>query len=315
MVSTTDTYSKYLDRLKAKDPTVLLGSLCWYTVAEQTRIDHPALVTLLKSVGLGDFTPPEPSDEDVFRRVCTSHQRKKVETDDPDVFENYLLRDVVRAEGRVVKQIVVEQVDKRGEKLSHEAAVVLEFESASSKLTVQSLLRTPNRQAMNVAELIRRDFKAERGAVNAYTLRQNVIREVIMSTHATAVRPTGGVYFVMQKHATTIEALSKFAAKLEGVTFHPVPLINDADQAAMLREAIENETREQIIAALDEIDKMMDGPEITSNKYAKMVEQMNAVKSRTVEYADLLDDALAGCNVLVKSYDAKMRKLFNHVNV
>lgn len=313
MAAVTDTYTKYLDRLKAKDPDVLLGSLCWYTVAEQTRIDHATLATHLKAVGLADYTPLEPSDEDVFRRVCTGHQRKKVETDDPDVFENYLIRDVVRQAGRVVKQIVVEQVDKRGEKLSHEAAVVLEFEAG--KLNIQSLLRTPSRQAMNLAELIKRDFRAERGAVNAYTIRENVFRKVIMGAGATVVRPTGGVYFIMQKHATTVEALTKFAGKVPGITFHPVPLINDADQAAMLRDAVENETREQIMKTLDEIDTIMSGPEITSDRYSKMVAEMNAVKARTGEYADLLDDALAGCNVLVKSYDAKMRKLFEHVNV
>jgi hypothetical protein len=214
-----------------------------------------------------------------------------------------------------VKHIVVEKVDQRGEKLSHKPAVALEYDSGAgvaSQITVSPLSSPPNKQAMNLADLIKKDFRRERKTFNAYTIRE-MIRKIVGDTNATIVRPTGGVYFVMAKHQTTLDSLVKLAGMIGGVTFHPVPLINDADQQAMLRQAVEAETRETIERALDEIDELMSGPEISSKRYADMVQSMNTVKGKSVEYAELLDDTLANVNLLVKSYDAKMRKLFLHV--
>lgn len=312
MASTSDTYSKYVERLRQKDPSVLLGSLCWYTVPEAIRVPHTEVTAALAAVGLDAHVPMAPADDDVFRQVCSSHQRKKVATDDAEIFENYLIRDVVRQGGRVVKQIVVEKVDRRGEKLAHKASVNLEFVVATSQLNVRSLITPPNKQAMRVADLIKRDFKTYRGTCNAYGIRET-FRRVIAGTGAVIVRPSGGVYFVPETRHVTVEALAGFAADLPGVTFHPVPLINDADQSAMLREAIENETRETIQKTLDEIDALMSGPEISASKYQAMIDSMNSTISRTSEYSELLDDTLADCEILTKSYAAKMRTLFAHV--
>jgi hypothetical protein len=306
----SDSYTKYLERLRAKDPSVLLGSLVWYNVAESVRVPHKDLTMALQATGLEEFVPPVPRDEDVFLRVCTSHERKRIETDDPEVFENYLMRALAKSKGTAAKQIVVEQVNAVGRKLSYEPTVHLEFNGTT--IVVSSLTSPPNPQAMNLADLITRDFKRERKCVAAYTLR-SLFRDAIGSLGATRTVPSGGVYFVMEKHRYTLDALARLSKTIEGTTFHTVPLINDENQQAMLRDAIEGETRSTIEKALDEIDRLLKGPEITAARYQSLVEQMNIVKGRTSEYAELLDDALAGCDLLVGSYDAKMRKLFMHV--
>lgn len=306
----SDTYSKYLERLRTKDPSVLLGSLVWYNVAENVRVPHADLTLALQAVGLEMFIPPVPKDEDVFLRVCTSHERKRLETDDPEVYENYMMRPVSKSGGTAAKQLVVESVNPQGKRLDYVPSVHIEFDGHQVQIT--SLTSPPNPQAMNLADLVKRDFKRERKCVAAYTLR-SLFRDAIGTLGATKTVPSGGIYFVMEKHRYTLDALARLSKMIDGTMFHTVPLINDEDQQAMLRDAIEGETRTTILKTLDELDRLLSGPEITAARYQSLVEQMNVVKGRTSEYSELLDDALAGCDLLVESYDAKMRKLFMHV--
>lgn len=307
-MASADTYSKYLERIRTKDPGILLGSIVLYQVEEAVRVPHAQLELALQAVGLDEFVPPVPKDEDVFLRVCTSHERKRVETDDDEVFANYLMRSVSRGGGQASKQVVVEQVNAKGKRLKYTPSVALDFDG--HKVQVTALTSPPDGQAMNLADLIKRDFRREKGAVAAYSLRE-LIRKIILSTSATVIRP--GVYFVMEKHRYTLDALTRLMQMIEGTSFHAIPLINDAEQQSLLREAIEGETRVEIEKRLDAIDKMLSGPEISAAHYQRLVEDMNRIKGRTTEYAELLDNALAGCDLLVGSYDAKMRKLFMHV--
>jgi len=312
MAASATTYSTYVKRIRAKDPSVILGSLCWYSVAEDTLVKHADLVDLLTKVGLDTHQPPAPKDEDVFRRVASSHQRKKVETDDPNIYENYMIRDVKRGPDVYVKQIVVERVNGKNVKLGYEPAVQMEFTVATGKIDITPVSKRPNPQAQNLAELIRKDFRSEKGHTNAYGIRET-IRRAVNGTGATCVKPTGGVYFIMESQRQTVDALTDFANALDGVTFHPVPLINDAEQQAMLRAAFEAETKGTVEDRLQQIDEMLAGPEITARRYADLVAEMRSIQSRTGEYRDLLDDTLANTDLVLKSYEAKMKKLWLHV--
>lgn len=312
MASSTTTFQTYVKRLRAKDPSVILGDLVWYSVAEHTLIKHADLVDLLTKVGLDAHQPPAPKDEDVFRRVATSHQRKKVETDNPDVYENYMIRDVKRGPDVFTKQIVVERVNGKGKKLGYEPSVQMEFTVATGKIEITALGRRSNTQAMNLADLIRKDFRSEKGHTNAYGIRET-IRRAVNGTGATCVKPTGGVYFIMEAHREAVESLVEFAEAIDGVTFHPVPLINDGEQQAMLKAAFESETKGTVEDRLVEIDRMLAGPEITSRRYADLMAEMKQIRARTGEYRDLLDDTLANTDLILGSYEAKMKKLFLHV--
>lgn len=305
------TFKQYVERIKAGDPGVVLGSLVWYSVSESVRITHANLSTRLKKLGLEDFTPNEPRDDDVFRRVCTAAARKRVPTSDPEVFENYLVRDVSRADGQVVKHIVVERVDGGNQRLSYEPAVSLCFTSDTSMIETE-ILASGYPQAENLADLIRDDFDTERGSVNAYAIRE-LCRKAILATNATIVRPGGGVYFVMQARVDRVEALEEMAEKMDGVEVHSLPLIDDGKQRAMLRRAIEAETVDEIDSTLAEIEKLMKGPEITFERYGQMVARMNDVKSKTGEYAELLDEALGNTDFRLTQYQRAMKKLLDHV--
>lgn len=310
--SAVTAYSKYVQQVRKKDPTVLLGDLVWYSVAEATRIKHADLCDALIAAGLPAFQPPAPKDEDVFQRVCTAHQRKKVETDDPNVYENYLMRKVKAGPDVFTKHIVVERVNTKGKKLGYDASVQIEFTVATGKIVIETIGRRANQQALNLAELIKRDYRAERGCVNAYTVRE-LIRRMVNSTGATLVKPTGGIYFIMASEQATVDAILNFADTYEGVTFHSVPLINDREQQSMLRTAFEAETKGTVEERLDQIDEMLAGPEITARRYSDLIAEMHEIQGKTGKYRDLLDDTLAATDLILGSYEAKMKKLFLHV--
>lgn len=306
-----ESFTEYAERLRGGDRSIFLGELVWFSVGEGAGIDHDKLVAELTALDLDPFAPRKPRDDDVFRRTCSQHQRKRVPTDTDGVFENYLIRDVKRGAGQVVKHIVVEKVDGANKCLDYTPAVSLTFASQTGQIDVEALSATPDDQVMNVAELILQDFERERGMVNSYGVR-DLIRGILSMTGATSVRPGGGVYFVMQSKIEIVDALMKLAKAIPNVDIHAVPLVDDRQQRAMVRKAVENETIDEIDRTLSEIEDIMEGPEITHDRYAQMAHRMRELQSRTQDYADLLDQTLGNTDFRLKVLNTKMRQLYDH---
>lgn len=293
----------------ARLPT--LGNLIWYSVPEAVRVDHTALTSLLLSVALEDYTPPEVKDKNVFMRVASSHARKRVGTSDPAIYENYLVRNV-KDEGDVcVKNIVVEQVNPAGTKLNLFPAVEIKFDDGTiTRTLLKANWNGELDQAEAVGELIEQDYLAERNSVNAYGIRE-LIRKVILDNGATTVRPSGGVYFLTDAKQGVIDSLVELANGIALVDVHPVPLVDNSKQREMLQKAVEAETIDEIdktLTALDGIDTL------TARKYMGIVSQMNALKAKTKDYADLLDEQLDAAQFRMNVYEAKVKKLFEKVD-
>lgn len=290
----------------------ILGNLIWYSVPETVTVKHSDLTRILTAVGLDAYMRPVPKDKDVFMRVASSHARKRVATDDPLIYENYLVRNVLDDGPRAVKQIVVEQVNSSGEKLNLFAAVQVEYDAGTIKLTFlqdEHGNQIDHDQAMNVAELIKIDYNAKRGTVNAYSVRE-LIRRIILANDAATVRPSGGVYFLMQSKQNVIDALVALADEIPYVDIHPVPLVDDSRQREMLQRAVEAETIERIDAIITEIDSI---DSLTPRKYQAMANEMNEIAARTRNYTELLDTALASAEFRLEIYTAKIRALYAKV--
>jgi hypothetical protein len=301
------TFTEYADG----DRDLFLGELVWFSVGEAASIRHDVLLAELTTLKLESFCPRIPRDDDVFRRTCSQHQRKRVPTALDGVFENYLIRDVKRGAGQVVKHIVVEQVDGANKRLDYTPAISLTFDSKTGKIEVDVLSATPDAQVMNVAQLILQDFEREKGMVNSYGVR-DLFRSILSMTGATSVRPGGGVYFVMQAKVEFVDALETLATKVSYVEVTSVPLVDDRKQREMVRKAVEAETTGEIDKMLAEIDEVMSGPEITSDRFMAMSTRMRDMRSRTQEYAELLDEELGNTDFRLKVLETKMRQLYDH---
>lgn len=301
-----DELREYAERVKLA-PSAWLGFAVAFKVAEKCLISHSDLRDQLKMVGLEEHLPKAPKDEDVFRRVASGHQRKKVPTATDGVFENYLIRDVSRASKKVTKQIVVERVDAGNKRLAYEPAVQLDYDNGlitATDITGQSSTLDTT-QADNLAELISLDFGAERGHLNAYAVR-GMLRSILDDCAAVPFL-TGGIYFVgpiWTNRLTDVEGMA-----VPGMELHSFPIIDDKKQREMLRRSIESETNEAMDALLKEIEEIEQGPEIGVDKFQTLNERRQAILLKAKDYADMLDETLGNTQFRMEMVSAKLKQL------
>lgn len=299
-------FDDYAKEMRGTDRNTWLGQLCWYSVPESARVETEDLRQALVSVGLEGFMPKAPADHDIFRRVCTAQERKKVATDEPGVYENYLVRNVSRKLKRIVRQIVVERRNENNEQLGYEPKVHIEYDGAG-RVKFHTLADDPG-QALEVAEAIEADFYAERNVFNSYILRE-LIRKVLEQSRATSVRR--GVYFVMAENAGRMNSLEVLQGTLP-IEIHSLPLLDSKKQREMLKKAFEAETVGEIDKIMAEMDAMA---EITPDRYATVLTQMKELKAKTKQYSGLLEDALGEADFRLNIFEAKVRKLMDKVKV
>lgn len=294
---TEQSFDEYKQIMRRYDSDLWLGFLAWYSISEESYIDHGKLCHLLVSNGLSTHLPPVPRPSDVFKRCCTAAQRKKVPTAQPMVFENYLIREVGKDLDNIWRRIVREQVDTEGHTLGYEELVELHFHRPTTGLNINFLTNDPaqntNPTVVGIINEISHSMAKLNNAATPYAIR-SVVRKTLMGMNATEVRASGGVYFVRATYANEVAAMEKVITALPGgSTFHSIPLIDDGKQRQMLRHAFEEESIGAIDGLLGEIsDILKQGTKITSDKFADFKSQYDGLKRKVVDYSDLLDEAL-----------------------
>lgn len=306
------TYSDYVDKIKQQDPSVFLGEILWFSVSE-TRVQYDTLRAMLVAAGLDAFVPRRPRDEDVFRRAAPNGQRKRVPTADEDVHVNYLIRQVKRGGGSCTKHVVAETVDTDGVSLAYEEVHELNFDGETNSLTTRPLSSPSDPIAQSIANEVLTYFNANRDYIDAQGLRV-VIRAVLDHCKATVIRPTGGVYFVMNEHFPSIKALAVVASQIEGAHLDWHPLVDDDRQREMVRRAYEAETVDAVDHALGEIAELLGkSGKVTVTQYARLSDQFSGLLSKSDEYTNLLGSALAEADAKLKIYRQQMTQLLKRV--
>lgn len=275
-----------------KDRRVWLGQLTWFGVTE-TTVRHADLAAKLEARGLHDFIPAAPKDDDVFRRTFFNGQRRHYETDDPEVMENHLLRQVGRKDGVIVKRIVIETVDTSGHKLGYREAIDIRFDSSKpSEILVKPLGDDEDSRAWELASTLGAEYHAARGCVDARAVR-DIIRQVLAACMAVPVRTGGGVYFVPMDRIAMLDSLEAVAAELPDCMVHSLPLIDDKRQRDMLQRAVEAETVDEIDRIVEEIAAIVkSGKKVSTRQWGAFAARHRAVTSRTKEYSGLLEQTL-----------------------
>lgn len=310
-------FKTYSDRIRGMGADNWLGSLAWFSVSESVSVNHDEFRQHLLAAGLDlAFLPPTPRDDDVFRRVCTQAQRKRVPTA-AGTFENVLVRDVSRQNNTVIKQIVVEEVDAANKRLSYTPVYEVAFDGTSIQsgyvgVGLHGGVPGASPSADAVLADIDSGFHAQKGKLNSYAIRE-VIRRVLGRSQATTVRSGGGVYFVMAAHVDHLAALEGLAERLDGVSVHSLPLLDDVKQRTMVKEAFEAETVGEIDRRLGEIDAILNGPEIPESKFLALNNEMQELIDKAESYSDLLEESMGNAEFRMKVYRKKMVSLLNHV--
>lgn len=306
-------YSEYSSRIRGLGSDNWLGSLCWFSVSESVAIDRDEFGLKLNALGLGNYLPPAPRDDNVFRQVCTNAQRRRVPTA-TGTFENILVRDVSRKGGIVNKQIVIEEVDAANKRLSYQPVYEVAFDGQEIQTSFigAGVPGASGASVDAVLDQIRAAFVSQQGKLNSYSIRE-VIRRVFGTAQATTVRSGGGVYFVMAEHAGLLASLEGLAERVDGMSVHSLPLVDDVRQRTMVKEAFEAETVGEIDRRLGEIETLLKGPEIPESKLQALMAEMKELTDKTETYADLLEETMGNAEFRIKVYKSKIRQLFDHV--
>lgn len=285
-------FTEYQDQANAADRQTWLGLLAWHSVSEST-VEHAEVVRQLFSAGLEQFTPAAPRDDDVFRRVFYNGQRRKLPTDQPEIFENLLVREVVRAEGRVVKRVVIETVNSADVSLGFREATDIVFDvDRPQAVSITPLGGPENIRGSDLAHALASEYLAVRGFVDARAIRE-IVRQVLAAAMATAVRPGGGVYFVPMAHANLLASLEAVAPHLPGCSVHSLPLVSEAKQAQMLRAAFEAESIDAVDKTMAEVATLLKSDrKISMNRFSALAARQKTLVAKSAEYSHLLEQSL-----------------------
>lgn len=301
-------FSDFTDRVKNGDESLFLGYLVWYSVSN-VRVAHQAVIAAMVHAGIDKSLPLPPKESDVFRRVASKSERKRIPTVDAGIFENFLVRDLNADNEKVYKRIVGEKVDENGRKLGYEQLYDVTFDKASSNIMTRRL-GPVSQIAEEIVTAIQTGFNLERGTLNSYAVRE-WIRHFVVGLSATQVRPGGGVYFLRQEHKDKIAALEQFATSLPGdVVFHSLPLIDDRKQREMLKAAFESETADEIDKLITEIgDIKANKKKVSATRYEEYLNKYHALVERTNEYSELLEEKMSTTHSRLEIFMREMVQL------
>lgn len=291
---------------------MFLGRLVWYSVSD-VKVPHADLGTALIKTGLNAYLPRVPLDADVFRRCSTAAQRRKIATQTPGIFHNFLVRELGYDDAKVYRRIVQEEVDQGGKRLNYSEVMKLDFDRATSTIESTPLNGVDPEVDAMVAE-IKREFSTWKGCLNSFAVRE-LIRRIVLSLNGTLVRPGGGVYFVDENQAPTVDKLEELASYLPGSTHvHSLPLVDDKKQREMVRQAFEAEASDEIDAMLQEIsDIKAKGTKITSDRYAQFATRFQGLQTKAKEYSGLLEASLTTTHSRLTVFQTSMVSLMGQV--
>lgn len=118
---------------------------------------------------------------------------------------------------------------------------------------------------------------------------RSFVREYIYSLSGICVKESGGLYFVKQDHIDELEKLAEWVRSV-GSEFHIVPLLNVGEQKAMIMEAFEDETVNEVARLMGEVQKILsEGRNIEERTFDTYALRAAELKNKVSEYNQMLD--------------------------
>jgi hypothetical protein len=261
--------------------------------------------------------PRPPSPVDVFRRVCSASQRKRVPGPNSTI-ENYLVRDLPADAQRVHKVLVKETVRTGG--LTYETQLCT-IDYVKALETLEITCANGDVTAASIAGQIRHDYEATKGTINSYGVRE-LIRKILLDVNATNVRgPGGGVYFVSNAHKATVDSLEQLASLIPGdVLVHSLQLLDDGKQREMLRRAYESETAEEADRVVNEMAELAAEVKagrrrLDHDRVNTYLEVLARYRGKAREYKQLLSSSLDTADSRLDIMQGQIQELLNLVTV
>lgn len=300
-------FQDHREHLAEVDAQSFLGSICWYSV-RTTRVFHTTLRAQLDNAGFDKVLCRPPADSDVFRRVFSNGHRRTHSTDQEDVKENLLVRTVKNSSDRIVKRVVREVVDGKGETLAYDEVLDIQWaKSHPGRIDIVEL--TFNDNAWTLANELRNDYYSERGCINSDGIR-NIVRRVLDSCRATCVREGGAVFFVAKDYSDKLANLSEITNLVPGCDFHSLPLIDDRQQRDMIRKSFQSEAAEDLDRMLVEMDEAIEKGDVSAKRFSGFQERFAEMRAKATEYSKVLEEEIELETFRVAMLQNRLKKMF-----
>ncbi len=285
-----------------------VGQLFWYTLPT-LKITMETLRAAYKKAGIDQrWLPGEIRPADAFRRATSSLERStEVPMDGKPMRATLMVRDVVGSDkDRVVRQAVVEVRDAAKVRLLYTPAGQFELRKQDTRADAWEMdgIETLPTSAQEMVREAVRGFASVYEDALQYLDDGHVRRAMdamMREEHVVSVRPSGGVFFALEKRREVVRQLGDLFdglrdAEIAG-TFYAVPVINMAKQREMVAEAALVHVKGEVGSLIHEVDKILtdqaEGRRVRQSTAEGYLRELKRLSDLVGEYRAATRDHLA----------------------
>lgn len=275
-----------LSAVENSDENSIVGYLTWYSVGDDLYNREDLRQALMLNGIDGKYLPNEIRGADAFRRATKAIETKRHrEEETKEEYKNYIIRDVVSNGTKLQRNIVIETVNQKGERLQYNPeGAKLHYNKEHEQFTFVA----NDTMAEELAEEAQCLFEKYRSHHNGASVRASVVH-YLHTLSPTPVRPSGGVYFVPKKHTEQLRHLVNFVSGLPRGESHMIPLINSDDNRLMIKDKVK-----------DNLDKIIDSCRLAlsdshslqKTQVKTIVEDARRIVTQFKDYRELLNDTI-----------------------
>lgn len=279
-----------------------LGYLTWNSVPDKL-VSYATLVQLFTLNGLDTgVIPKEVKPTDAFARAASVKRKLKI-SEDKQI--NYFCREVRNGKDKIVRHIVAETVDARGERLSYEPQAAIVTFDKNTLLPNGTSFDDVSREML---ESIFRDYDIFKDHFDGNVVR-SIVRKVLYTCSPTPVRPSGGVYFIPAKYEERLRALNIVIGELEKGEGYAVPVIKTQENTDMIRKKLADNLQSVLHETRSAVEDAKSGAK-AKGYLTPILEEARKVVASYSDYADILSGDLKTMESTVKGINQAVNDLF-----
>ena len=297
-----------------------LGRILWFTISD-CRINYSQLETAFNNAGIDEKYLPKPiSPRDAFRRATKIAEAKRVKLDN-DRYLNLLVREVKMSDDEIVRQLVREVVDSKNVRLEYLPAANMKLVNDTDFITEPIVPRHDLYNDEDIALLkVENEFDRCKDNYNGRHVRE-LVQNILNGCRPVAVRPSGGVYFVPEEFADTVQALSnmirelsQYSIDVERSRMYHVPVIDVQEHRVMVAESLEDQVKSNSQSLISEMANILkSGRNITMKTAEQYIQKVKSLKKMVAEYEDMLNTEILNVQECMNIALEQAKKLLENV--